>query len=159
MQEPNARPERGPQGYSFPTESDHLLAWTDAEARLVEARHYWLATTSPDGVAHVRPIWGAWMDHAFYFDGHPHTRWARNITRDPRASIHLESAMNVVIVEGIAEDIERTDERLGAAVAAEWERKYGRLVPDATANGIFRLVPTRARGWSENLADGTVWEF
>jgi hypothetical protein len=32
-------------------------------------------------------------------------------------------------------------------------------VPDATANGIFRLVPTRARGWSENLADGTVWEF
>jgi nitroimidazol reductase NimA-like FMN-containing flavoprotein (pyridoxamine 5'-phosphate oxidase superfamily) len=159
MIEPAARPERGPKGYAFPASSEHLLAWSAAEARLAEARFYWLATTNEDGTPHVRPLWGVWTGTCLYFDGHPRARWARNLTRDPRVSIHLESAANVVIVEGTAEDVERTDAELGARVAAAWTAKYGRLAPDAAKDGIFRLSPRRVRAWSENLTDATVWTF
>lgn len=159
MTAPAARPERGPKGYAFPTSAEHLRSWSDAERRLVEARSYWLATTSDDGTPHVRPVWGIWVDGRLYFDGHPRTRWARNLAREPRASVHLESAADVVIVDGIGEDVERTDEELGGRIAAAWKRKYGRLVPAPAVHGIFRLTPSRARGWSEDLHDGTVWTF
>ena len=159
MPEPPARPARGPGGYAFPTDSDDLLAWNDAETRLAEARCYWLATTNPDGSPHVRPLWGVWVDGCFYFDGHPHTRWARNLSREPRASLHLESATSVVIVDGAAEDINETSPELGAAIASAWQAKYGRLVPDPATNGIFRLRPRRAHAWSEDLRDGTVWQL
>lgn len=156
---PNRRPERGPKGYAFPTDSSALRDWEDAEARLADARFYWLATTLPSGVAHVRPIWGVWIAGAFYFDGHPQSRWARNIARDSRASIHLESAANVLIVEGEARDLERTSPDLGEQIASAWSSKYGRLVPDAAASGIFELRPVTARSWREDLTDATVWTF
>lgn len=159
MTTPAARPERGPQGYAFPTSDEHLLSWEEAEGRLADARFYWMATTNADGTPHVRPIWGVWVDSRFYFDGHPHTRWARNLAREPRASVHLESAANALIVDGLGEDVERTDEELGRRIAAAWEKKYGRLVPEPAIRGIFRLTPTRARGWSEDLHDATVWTF
>lgn len=157
MTGPASRPERGPKGYAFPTSDEALLSWEESERRLVDARFYWLATTNPDGTVHVRPVWGVWVEGCFFFDGHPHTRWARNLAREPRASIHLESAAQVLIVEGIGEDVERTDEELGRQIAADWKKKYGRLVPEPAVRGIFRLTPTRARGWSEDLHDGTVW--
>lgn len=159
MAEPTPRPERAPKGYAFPTSDEALLDWAGAEQQLKDARFYWLASTNGDGSARVRPVWGVWVDGCFYFDGHPHTGWGRNLARDPRASIHLESAEHVVIVEGLGEDVERTDEELGRKIAESWDAKYGRLVPDAATRGIFRLTPRRARGWSENLTDGTVWTF
>ncbi len=157
--QPSRRPERGPQGYAFPSDADELRDWPDAEARLIEARFYWLATTHPSGVAHVRPLWGVWVVGAFYFDGHPLSRWARNIARDERASIHLESAAEVLIVEGKARDVERTDAGLGEQIASAWSSKYGKLVPDAAADGIFELRPVVARSWREDLTDATVWTF
>ena len=159
MAEPVAKPERGAPGYAFPTDASALLAWPEVEQRLAESRFYWLATTNADGTPHVRPVWGTWTDGCFFFDGHPRSRWARNIAREPRMCIHLESAAQVVIVEGVAEDVERTDAELGSRIASAWQEKYGRLVPDPAARGIFKLTPTRARAWSENLTDATVWEF
>jgi nitroimidazol reductase NimA-like FMN-containing flavoprotein (pyridoxamine 5'-phosphate oxidase superfamily) len=159
MREPQARPARGPSGYPFPTTSENLLAWHDAEQRLVEARFYWLGTANPDGSPHVRPLWGVWIDGCLYFDGHPRTRWGRNLAREPRASLHLESAARVVIVDGVGEDVEQTSQELGDAIASAWQAKYGRLVPDPATRGIFRLSPRRAYAWSENLQDATVWEL
>jgi hypothetical protein len=159
MTEPTARPERGPEGYAFPTGTDRLLRWADAEERLRESRAYWLATTNADGTSRVRPVWGVWIDGCWYFDGHPATQWAQNLARDRRANIHLESASDVVIVEGVVEDIEAADPELGARIVSAWTDKYGSLAPDPVGRGIFRLVPTRARGWSEDLTDGTVWAF
>jgi general stress protein 26 len=159
MSDPTARPERGPEGYAFPTGTDKFLRWADAEERLRDSRAYWLATTNADGTPRVRPVWGVWLDGCWYFDGHPATQWAQNIARDPRANIHLESGSNAVIVEGVVEDIEAADPELGARIVSTWTEKYGSYPPDPVGRGIFRLVPTRARGWSEDLKDGTVWTF
>jgi Pyridoxamine 5'-phosphate oxidase len=126
---------------------------------LEDARCYWLATVNGDGTPHVRPIWGVWIDDAFYFDGHPHTRWARNLARDPQVSIHLESGLQVVIVEGVVEDVENAQPALAGRIVAAWNGKYGRLAPDPEGRGVFRLLPRRARAWSEDLGDGTVWTF
>jgi hypothetical protein len=86
-------------------------------------------------------------------------RLGRNIARDPRASIHLEPAANVVIVEGNATDLPRTDQELADQISSAWSEKYGKLVPDAFASGIFQLVPVKARAWSEDLTDATVGSF
>jgi len=38
-----------PEGYGLPDTDDGLLEWSTVEARLIEAKHYWLATVRPDG--------------------------------------------------------------------------------------------------------------
>lgn len=157
--EPGTSPLSAPAGYAFPQDAARLLAWSHAEQRLEQAHSYWLATTSPDGRPHVTPLWGVWVEGALYFDGHPHTRWARNIAVNPAVCVHLESGNDVVILDGMAEDI-TTDEALGQRIIAAWMAKYGRLAPDPSGSGLFRMRPQVGRGWShESLKDGARWRF
>lgn len=111
----------------------------------------------PDGPPHVTPVWGVWIDASLYFDGLSGTRWSRNLSADPRATLHLESAEDVVIVEGLVHDMV-TDSETGARIAAAWDAKYASLIPEPVTRGIYRLVAERARGWSHwELKDGTRW--
>ncbi len=159
---PVARPARGPSSYGFPKDGTAgLLPWSHATTRLVAARNYWLATTSPAGRPHVTPLWGVWVAGALYFDGAPQTRWARNLTANPHATVHLEDGDDVVIIEGTVEDIMHVeDAELAAAIITAWDGKYGRLHPDPAGNGIWRLRPRNARAWSNAaLTDATRWDY
>jgi hypothetical protein len=163
--EPQAGPPDVPLVYGFPKDATGLLPWSHAESRLEQDRNYWLATTRPDGRPHVTPLWGVWVDGALYFDGLPTTRWGRDPLRrvpraaNPAATAHLESGDDVVIIEGIVEDLTTTPE-LAARIVATWYAKYGRLAPEPDTRGIFRLRPRTARAWStSSLADGTRWRF
>jgi hypothetical protein len=127
--------------------------------RLQTARNYWLATTRPDGRPHTTPVWGVWLDDALYFDGLPSTRWARNLASNPAITVHLESAEDVVIVEGVVDDV-ALDAGLGDRIVEAWDTKYGRLLPDPSGSGMFRMRPRSARAWSDSsLTDGTRWRF
>ena len=44
-----------PEGYGVPEGPEGLLGWEEVDARLAEARVYWMATTRPDGRPHVVP--------------------------------------------------------------------------------------------------------
>src|SRR5215468_1785833 len=77
------------------------LPWRWATARLEAARTYWIATTRPDGRPHSRPVWGVWLDNAFYFS--TGSLAAGNLVVQPAITVHLESGEEVVIVEGVAE--------------------------------------------------------
>ena len=157
--EPTPMPLHAPKSYKFPQTPDGLLPWSHALERLERARSYWLATTRPDGRPHVTPVWGAWVDGALYFDGLPTTQWARNLKRNPAAAVHLESGDDVVILEGVMDDLE-TSAELGTRIVAAWDAKYGRLHPDPVGSGIFRFTPRTGRGWStSSLTDGTRWQF
>jgi hypothetical protein len=157
--EPQARPAQAPPTYGFPKSEEALLPWARAVAQLEAARYYWLATTRPDGRPHVTPLWGVWVEGALYFDGLPTTRWGRNLAANPAAAIHLESGEDVLILEGVVEDL-TTDADLGRRITDAWNAKYGRLAPDPAANGIVRLRPRTARAWSTaTLEDGTSWRF
>lgn len=157
--QPIAGRPHAPTSYAFSSDGAGKLPWAHAEERLEGAHVYWIATTRPDGRAHVSPLWGTWVDGALYLDGHPQTTWARNLRANPAASIHLESGSDVVILECSVEDI-NTDEDLGTRIVAAWHDKYGKLDPDPVGSGIFRFRPDIARAWSESsLTDGTRWEF
>lgn len=147
-----------PATYSFPKTHERLLSWERAEAQLDASRYYWLTTTRPDGRPHATPLWGVWLDGHLYFDGLSSTRWAKNLARNPRACVHLESGDDVVILEGRVEDCV-ADAALGARIVARWAEKYGRLMP-RPSQGIFRFSAESARAWStEKLQDGTRWHF
>lgn len=155
-----AHPIDAPSVYPFPRSRDGLLPWSRVDELLSTAKHFWLATVYPDGRPHVAPIWGGWLDGAFYFQGSPESRWSRNLQRNPNASVHLESARDVVIVDGQAEFI-RTDDALAARLLALWQTKYGELEhpPQANTAGIYLLRPRTVRAWGETLHDGARWIF
>ena len=43
-----------------------MLPWSFVIDRMNAARNYWIATATPDGRPHVAPVWGLWLDEAFY---------------------------------------------------------------------------------------------
>src|ERR671914_763350 len=112
---------RLPPGYGTPKAP---LVWGDVRRRLEGATRYWLATTRPDGRPHVVPLDGIWLDDAWYFGGSPSTVKHRNLTRNPRAVLHLEDATSAVIVEGTCEVIQ-ADEELAQRLAELSKAKYG----------------------------------
>jgi hypothetical protein len=64
-----------------------------------------LATVSPEGRPHVRPILGLWLDGGFYFITAETSRKARNLAADPRCAITSSSTTSPAvdfIVEGDA---------------------------------------------------------
>lgn len=156
--QPRARRPHAPALYGF-SKSPAALPWSHATERLERAQNYWIASVRPDGRPHVTPVWGVWLDGALYFDGPPTTQWARNIATNPSISVHLESGDDVVILEGVVEDL-TTDPDTGARIVAAWQEKYGRLHPEPATSGILRLRPRTARAWSDStLQDGTRWDF
>jgi hypothetical protein len=156
--EPPARRLKMPKGYQAASPDARLLSWSHVVEQLEQALNYWIATTRPDGRPHVTPVWGAWMDDAFYFDGIYTARWARNLAANPAISVHLESGADVVIVEGMGEDVV-TDADVGARIVEAWAAKYGRLLPDPVGGGMYRVRPRAVRAWSQFPDDATCWRF
>ena len=155
-----------PESYGLaPATEGEILPWSWAEERLRESRNYWVVTVRPDGRPHAMPVWGAWVDGAFYFGTGGDSRKGRNIAADPRAVVHLESGDEVVVLEGVmteatnADDIRRFDEAFNP--------KYGfggdSEELDLTELGavMYRLAPQVAFGWTEASfpQNATRWVF
>src|SRR5262245_42608671 len=85
-------------GYGLPKSKTDLLPWSHVSTRMAEAQHYWLCTVDPDGRPHATPVDGLWLDDRLYFGGNPQTRRNRNLAGNPAVCIHLEGAMEVVIL-------------------------------------------------------------
>jgi hypothetical protein len=119
-----------------------LLPWSWATERLERSRNYWIVTTRADGRAHAAPVWGLWHDGAVLFGTAPESVKGKNIARDPRAVVHLESGDEVVILEGTVGRVP-VDEQIDGA----YKTKYGLGLP---APEVLGLRPTRAYAWTEN---------
>ena len=50
------------------------------------------------------PVWGVWLDGAFYFSTGPRSRKARNLAVNTHCVVCPEQAHEAVILEGIAEE-------------------------------------------------------
>jgi nitroimidazol reductase NimA-like FMN-containing flavoprotein (pyridoxamine 5'-phosphate oxidase superfamily) len=132
-----------------------MLPWTWATERLAAGRSYWVATTCPDGRPHAMPVWGVWLDEAVHFGTSRDSRKGRNLARDPRVVVHLESGDEVVILEGEVEETE-IDERVADAYEAKYDWR-----PDHTGedSGWYRLRPTVAYAWLEREYPRTATRF
>lgn len=154
-----------PDGYGV-DQATHFVEWADVESRLRESPSYWLATTRPDGRPHVVPRWGVWLDGAFWYDGSPETLHVRNLERNPACTLHLESGMEVTIVEGRSIRPDPITGELGERLAEEYARKYG---PDYTpepdswsdeiAGGMRTIAPQRVLTWTDFPKDLTRFTF
>jgi hypothetical protein len=150
-----------PEEYGMPATTDGMLAWDWVEERLRRARNYWLCTSYPNGQPHAVPVWAMWLDGTLYLDGHPQTRWARNISNNPAATVHLESGDEVVILEGAVEDMAHIERDLAERLAAVSNEKYSysTKVEEMVERGMFAFHPKVALAWSEFPKTMTKWRF
>ena len=142
------------------------LSWLWAVERLSSARTYWIATTRPTGQPHSRPIWGVWLDKSFYFS--TGSLAAQNLLTLPAITVHLESGSEVVIIEGVAEQV--TDTSLLVQVVSLYNQKYyWNLDPHQLPGPFYVVRPQVAFGWyfdesevgpeSTALGNATRWHF
>jgi len=104
-------------------DGEGLLPWEWAVERLTVSHNYWMATTRPDGRPHVMPVWGLWIDSAFYFSSGRQSRKARNLSANPHCVVSTEHAEEAVTVEGVAEEI--TDRESLKPFYEAYKAKYG----------------------------------
>jgi PPOX class probable F420-dependent enzyme len=138
-----------------PEGRDHP-SWSEVAGRLAPLRTYWLCTTSRDGSPHAAPVWGVVWEDRFYIYSERKTAKARNLARDSRAVVHLESADDVVIVRGRLDDVGGPEDVPGVvdAFAAKYDAPEDhQYLPssDESFDVLYRLRPDRALLW--NLAD------
>ncbi len=145
-------------------EADALLPWSYVEERLVASPNYWLSTVSTAGKPHARPVDGAWVNGALCFGGSPETRWVKHLMRNPALSVHLPSGDDVVILEGVAEQIEDPAHPLVEPLAAANIAKYPQYYVDGTPPPplpFWCLRPTVVYAWTlEDFPNrATRWTF
>lgn len=129
-----------------------MLTWTVVAQALAPQRNYWINTVDAKGAPHASPVWGAVLDEVFYFFTEDTTLKARNLTRDPRLVVHLESGDDVVIVRGVAELLGRpaAHPEIIAAFAAKYDRADDpQYLPTATdvLNVFYAVRPENAMMW------------
>lgn len=147
-------------GLQAPSREQGMLAWSEVSGRMAGARNYWVGTTRPDGRPHVAPVWGVWLDEAFFFSTDLMSRKGRNIAANPEMLVHLESGDDVVILEGTAEEV--LDRSLLQQFADVYEAKYQfRPGVESERPGVFRLRTRAAFAWLEKdfPRTATRWRF
>jgi hypothetical protein len=150
-------------GYGIPETLEGTLPWEWAEERLRSAPVYWVATVRPNGRPHVTPIWGVWVDGAFWMEGGPRTRRFQNLAQNPATVVTIERGDDALILEGDADLVAELDDALVERLLAAY-RKY---VPTHNYEaersnwdaGIWRVRPRKVMGWSSFPADTTRWTF
>ena len=106
-------------GYGLPKGQKGLLAWTWASERLRKSHNYWVATVRADGRPHLMPVWGLWMDGAFYFSTGRQSRKAKNLATNSTCVICTENSAEAVIVEERAGTPTRVDRFM-----SRYQQKY-----------------------------------
>jgi general stress protein 26 len=152
---PRAAPLRLTPGYSSPGTKPKLLPWSFAEQRLRAARNYWICSTRPDRRPHAAPVWGLWLDSAFFFSTDPSSRKGKNLKARADVVVHLENGDEVVIVEGLAAAVEVTKD-----VDRAYAKKYGmHLIGFPAPMVLFRVQPRAIQAWREKAFPASATRF
>ena len=80
----------------------------------------WLATTDPDGGAHLAGVGAIWLHDRFWFTSGPGTRKSRNIAHNPTCAISVGLPGIDLVVEGRA--VRVTDEATLQRVADQYTK-------------------------------------
>ena len=144
-------------------EGTGLLPWSWAEQQLREAQNYWVATNGPDGQPHLSPVWGYWDGEQLLFSCAIGSRKARDLAADSHCTISTESALNQVVLQGMAELVTEWSVRMTALHGMN--QKYNAEMPEeffaVDKNAVFALRPVWAFGLMHDDFDGspTRWTF
>jgi len=149
--EPQVSRPRMPKGY-LPADAEHKpLAWSWVRERIAAATNYWIATTTPDGRPHARPVWGVWLDDTLLFS--TGSRIATNLSTRNDVSVNLESGDEAIIIEGGAELVR--DAPLLRRFAAAYNPKYQWDMTPNSPGAVYVVRPRTVFTW---LSDGSGWD-
>jgi Pyridoxamine 5'-phosphate oxidase len=137
--QPRAMRPTIPPGYGFPTSPKGLLDWNWARKRLTCSKNYVIITVRPDGRPHAMGMHGLWHDDAYYFGSEPATRKAKNLAANPHCILINENLDELVIVEGVAEEVDYS--KLPKGLSAANKSKYGWPIPSRADGSVYKLVP------------------
>ena len=121
--------------------------WSVIRDKLVTARNYWIATTKADGSPHAAPVWGLWREESLVFGTAQDSVKGRNLRRDHRVAVHLESGDDVVMITGIATTV-RASGMSTVGLLDDYEAKYD-VRPPGDAADYFRVLPSSVLHWDE----------
>ncbi|MDE2749771.1 MAG: pyridoxamine 5'-phosphate oxidase family protein [Chloroflexota bacterium] len=145
----------------MPDATDAMLSWDWVERQMHEARNYWICSVCADGRPHSVPVWGAWVDGVLYFGTDRQSVKARNIARDNRVVVHLDSGEETVIIEGDIVEAQ-IPETLLKRISERYIEKYA-LDPKLDDSGdlLLQLAPAKVMAWRERdyPATATCWLF
>jgi general stress protein 26 len=146
-------------GYGVPKSRKGLLPWVWAARRLTRSHNYWLVTVRPNGKPHSMPVWGLWLEGAFYFSSGRRSRKSRNLARNRRCVVCTERADEAVIVEGVAREVK--DERVLERLARPYHAKYRPWKLDPDLGPVYAVHPRVAFGMHESrfASAATRWRF
>ena len=129
------------------------LTWEYAVQRLTESKNYWLCSVRPDGRPHSIPRWGVFINNKLFYDGSPETIHARNIQKNPKVSMHLESGDEALIAEGTCAPFGRPEPILASQISEAYCAKYEKFgyAPKAdqwNEGGLYVFSPSKVLAWT-----------
>ena len=140
-----------------------LLPWAWVARKMKSCRTFWLATISADLQTrrerpHVMPVWGVWLDDAFFFSTGRKSRKGQNLAANPACTITNDDGEEAVIVEGRAA---KSRMRRRWSELQPRTRKNTRWTRGAWENQFFCVQPSRVFGFVEKTfpQSATRWKF
>lgn len=125
-------------GYGVPQSSEGTLPWQWALDRLTASHNYLLTSVRPDGAPHVMPVWGAWLEGAWYFSTAATSRKSRNLEQNANCVVCNDNVEDAVILEGTAQQLK--DEEIPKQAFADYKAKYGWDL-DPKRGPIWKVTP------------------
>lgn len=151
------------RGYGVNLDAEGMLSLDWVREQLATSRNYWIVSTRPDGRPHASPVWGIWLDDVLCFGTSRRSRKGRNISHSPHIVAHVESGDDVVILEGVLQEL--TDHTMRQRYVDAYDAKYA-IRPEADdsedPDGVtYLLRPEQILAWKERdfLTTPTRWRF
>jgi len=146
------------RGYGVPRAKQGMLPWEWARKRFSKSHNYFLITVRPVGAPHAMPVWGVWLDGAWYFSTSTTSRKGKNLASNPRCVVLNENAAEAVIVEGIARRL--ADNEIPERAFIEYKAKYDWPL-DPKMGSVFEVRPQAVFAMPEKLFPKAVtrWKF
>jgi len=142
-------------------EGKGLLPWTWV-AKKMNCRTFWLITIHASAKRpHVMPVWGVWVDDAFFFSTGRKSRKGQNLAANAACAVTNDDGEEAVIIEGTAAPLSEplAGPALEERVAAAYRKKY-KMDPRSMKEPIFRVQPTKVFGFVEKTfpQSATRWQ-
>lgn len=141
------RPFAPGYGIVGPEDGKGLLPWTWVAKQMSSCRTFWVATIhASQARPHVMPVWGVWLDDAFFFSTGRKSRKGQNLAANPACTVVNDDGEEAVIVEGSAEELK--DAAALERVAVAYTKKY-KMDPRSMGEPIFIVRPKTVFGLIE----------
>jgi nitroimidazol reductase NimA-like FMN-containing flavoprotein (pyridoxamine 5'-phosphate oxidase superfamily) len=107
--------------------------------KMNDCRTFWVSTMHAQHARpHVMPVWGVWVDDAFYFSTGRKSRKGQNLAANSACTVTNDDGQEAAIVEGDAKEVKDPAELELVAVA--YKKKY-KMDPRSMNEPIFTVRP------------------